>query len=83
MNDSGVSTAFIANGNDNPIEAELDEDLREAVEKSARHLYDLIHARLIITGRGVSNMAGYERRAEEGVFGGMDNIGSGSSNSSS
>jgi hypothetical protein len=38
------------------IEEELDEEMREGVEKSARHLYGLIHARFIITSRGLAKM---------------------------
>lgn len=37
-------------------EEELPDELREAVETSARHLYGLIHARFIITSRGLSKM---------------------------
>jgi len=40
----------------NFLEEELDDEMRELVEKSARHLYGLIHARFIITGRGLSKM---------------------------
>jgi len=34
----------------------LDDDVREAVETSARFLYGLIHARYIVTSRGLSKM---------------------------
>jgi casein kinase II subunit beta len=30
--------------------------MREAIEKSARHLYGLVHARYIVTTRGLSKM---------------------------
>ena len=35
---------------------DCDEDIREQIEKSARHLYGLVHARYIITTRGLSKM---------------------------
>jgi casein kinase II subunit beta len=35
---------------------DLDDDVREAIETSARFLYGLIHARYIITSRGLSKM---------------------------
>ena len=38
------------------LDDELPDEVREAVEKSARHLYGLIHARFIITGRGLAKM---------------------------
>lgn len=34
----------------------MDEDLRETIENSARYLYGLIHARYIITTRGLAKM---------------------------
>jgi hypothetical protein len=37
-------------------EEELDDDIREVVENSARFLYGLIHARYIVTSRGLSKM---------------------------
>ncbi|RKP22298.1 casein kinase II subunit beta [Syncephalis pseudoplumigaleata] len=48
------------------LETELDEDIREAVEKAARHLYGLIHARFIITGRGLNKMLEKYKKAEFG-----------------
>jgi Casein kinase II regulatory subunit len=30
--------------------------MREAIEKSARHLYGLVHARYIVTTRGLAKM---------------------------
>ncbi|KAJ2955483.1 hypothetical protein NQZ79_g8520 [Umbelopsis isabellina] len=41
---------------DNLVEEEFDEDMRDQVEKSARHLYGLIHARFVITSRGLAKM---------------------------
>ncbi|TPX38166.1 hypothetical protein SmJEL517_g00188 [Synchytrium microbalum] len=48
------------------IEEEIDEDLRSEVEKSARHLYGLIHARYVITARGLAKMAEKFRTGEFG-----------------
>ncbi|KAI5299070.1 casein kinase 2 regulatory subunit [Ascosphaera atra] len=38
------------------FDLDADEELREQIEKSARHLYGLVHARYIITTRGLSKM---------------------------
>ena len=38
------------------FDLEADDDLREQIEKSARHLYGLAHARYIVTTRGLSKM---------------------------
>jgi casein kinase II subunit beta len=35
---------------------DCDDDMREAIEKSARHLYGLVHARYIVTTRGLGKM---------------------------
>jgi len=51
---------------DNLVEEEFDEDMREQVEKSARHLYGLIHARFVITSRGLSKMLDKYKKAEFG-----------------
>ncbi|KAL1920893.1 uncharacterized protein VTP21DRAFT_11528 [Calcarisporiella thermophila] len=48
------------------LEEEIDDDLREQVEKSARHLYGLIHARYILTGRGLAKMVDKYKRADFG-----------------
>jgi casein kinase II subunit beta len=32
--------------------------MRETIEKSARHLYGLVHARYIVTTRGLAKMVG-------------------------
>ncbi|KAG0210113.1 casein kinase 2 regulatory subunit [Mortierella sp. GBA30] len=38
------------------LDENLDEEMRDIVEKSARHLYGLIHARFIITTHGLTKM---------------------------
>ena len=38
------------------FDLDCDEDLREQIEKSARHLYGLVHARYITTIRGLAKM---------------------------
>lgn len=38
------------------FDLDADDDLREQIEKSARHLYGLVHARYIVTTRGLSKM---------------------------
>jgi casein kinase II subunit beta len=38
------------------LDVDCDDDMREQIEKSARHLYGLIHARFIITTRGLGKM---------------------------
>lgn len=38
------------------FDLDADDDLREQIEKSARHLYGLAHARYIITNRGLAKM---------------------------
>ncbi|KAI8809173.1 casein kinase II, regulatory subunit [Cladochytrium replicatum] len=48
------------------LEDDLDDELRAEVEKSARHLYGLIHARYIITNRGLAKMAEKFQHAEFG-----------------
>lgn len=37
-------------------EEDLDDDVRESIETSARFLYGLIHARYILTSRGLAKM---------------------------
>ena len=44
------------------FDLDADDDLREQIEKSARHLYGLVHARYIVTTRGLSKMV---RRASK------------------
>ncbi|KAF2274560.1 casein kinase-like protein subunit II beta [Westerdykella ornata] len=38
------------------FDVDCDDQLRDAVEKSARHLYGLVHARYIVTTRGLAKM---------------------------
>ncbi|KAI8910846.1 casein kinase II, regulatory subunit [Gorgonomyces haynaldii] len=45
---------------------ELDPDQWDQVEKSARHLYGLIHARYVLTSKGLSQMAEKMKRGEFG-----------------
>ncbi|KAJ1991912.1 casein kinase 2 regulatory subunit [Dimargaris cristalligena] len=41
---------------DNLEEAKLNQEMRDAVERSARHLYGLIHARYVLTARGMQKV---------------------------
>lgn len=41
------------------FDMEVDDDMREQIEKSARHLYGLVHARYIVTTRGLAKMVRY------------------------
>jgi len=43
-----------------------DDEMREQIEKSARHLYGLVHARYIVTTRGLSKMLEKYKKAEFG-----------------
>ena len=38
------------------FDIEVDDDMREQIEKSARHLYGSVHARYIVTTRGLAKM---------------------------
>jgi casein kinase II subunit beta len=38
------------------FDLDADDDLREQIEKAARHLYGLVHARYIVTTRGLAKM---------------------------
>ena len=38
------------------FDLDCDDDMRETIEKSARHLYGLVHARYIATTRGLAKM---------------------------
>ncbi|CEN62262.1 casein kinase II, regulatory subunit [Aspergillus pseudodeflectus] len=48
------------------FDLDADDDLREQIEKSARHLYGLVHARYILTTRGLTKMA---EKYKKGDFG--------------
>ena len=48
-------------------EDDMDEDLRETIDNSARYLYGLIHARYIITTRGLAKMLDKYRSADFGT----------------
>ncbi|GAA96624.1 hypothetical protein E5Q_03294 [Mixia osmundae IAM 14324] len=45
---------------------EQNDEMREAIETSARHLYGLIHARFIITSRGLNKMVDKYKKADFG-----------------
>ena len=47
-------------------EEDLDNDQRDSVENSARYLYGLIHARYIMTSRGLAKMLDKYKRADFG-----------------
>lgn len=38
------------------FDLDCDDDMRETIESSARHLYGLVHARYIVTTRGLTKM---------------------------
>lgn len=38
------------------FDLDCDDEMREQIEKSARHLYGLVHARYIVTTRGLTKM---------------------------
>ncbi|KAH0308306.1 hypothetical protein KCU71_g8804, partial [Aureobasidium melanogenum] len=48
------------------FDMEVDDDMREQIEKSARHLYGLVHARYIVTTRGLAKMLD---KYKSGTFG--------------
>ncbi|KAB5536647.1 casein kinase II beta subunit [Coniochaeta sp. 2T2.1] len=48
------------------FDLDCDDEMRETIEKSARHLYGLIHARYIVTTRGLSKML---EKYKKGDFG--------------
>ncbi|TKA62637.1 Casein kinase II subunit beta-2 [Cryomyces minteri] len=48
------------------FDLECDDDMREQIEKSARHLYGLVHARYIVTTRGLAKMI---EKFKQGAFG--------------
>lgn len=48
------------------FDLDCDDEMREQIEKSARHLYGLVHARYIVTTRGLSKMLEKFKKAEFG-----------------
>ncbi|KAF2089048.1 hypothetical protein K490DRAFT_38919 [Saccharata proteae CBS 121410] len=48
------------------FDLDCDDEMREAIEKSARHLYGLVHARYIVTTRGLSKMLDKFKKGEFG-----------------
>ncbi|KAH6685216.1 casein kinase II beta subunit [Plectosphaerella plurivora] len=48
------------------FDLDCDDDMRETIEKSARHLYGLVHARYIVTTRGLQKML---EKYKKGDFG--------------
>ncbi|KAJ5151949.1 hypothetical protein N7492_010244 [Penicillium capsulatum] len=48
------------------FDLDADDDLREQIEKSARHLYGLVHARYITTTRGLAKMLDKYKRHDFG-----------------
>ena len=44
------------------FDLDCDDEMREAIEKSARHLYGLVHARYIVTTRGLAKMVSATHR---------------------
>lgn len=38
------------------FDLDCEDEMRESIEKSARHLYGLVHARYIVTTRGLAKM---------------------------
>ncbi|KAK7206447.1 casein kinase II beta subunit [Myxozyma melibiosi] len=49
------------------FERECDDPTREQIERSARHLYGLIHARYILTQRGLQKMLDKYKKGDFGV----------------
>ncbi|KID99371.1 casein kinase II beta subunit, partial [Metarhizium majus ARSEF 297] len=48
------------------FDLDCDDEMRETIEKSARHLYGLVHARFIVTTRGLTKMLDKYKKAEFG-----------------
>ncbi|KAL4868341.1 hypothetical protein BDV12DRAFT_169818 [Aspergillus spectabilis] len=48
------------------FDLDADDDLREQIEKSARHLYGLVHARYIVTTRGLAKMVDKYKKGDFG-----------------
>lgn len=49
------------------FDLDCDDDMREAIEKSARHLYGLVHARYIVTTRGLAKMVRHSASSHMGI----------------
>lgn len=49
------------------FDVDCDDDMREAIEKAARHLYGLVHARYIVTTRGLGKMVRLLRCPAQGA----------------
>lgn len=49
------------------FDLDCDDDMREAIEKSARHLYGLVHARYIVTTRGLAKMVRHSASSHLGI----------------
>lgn len=50
------------------FDLDCDEEMRDQIEKSARHLYGLVHARYITTIRGLAKMVGLDSLRSECVI---------------
>ncbi|KAL8370953.1 hypothetical protein RB595_001014 [Gaeumannomyces hyphopodioides] len=48
------------------FDMDCDDEMRETIEKSARHLYGLVHARYIVTTRGLTKMLDKYKKGEFG-----------------
>merc|ERR1711977_4648 len=48
------------------FDLDCDDEMRETIEKSARHLYGLVHARYIVTTRGLAKMLDKYKKADFG-----------------
>ncbi|KAJ4295756.1 casein kinase 2 regulatory subunit [Collariella sp. IMI 366227] len=48
------------------FDLDCDDEMRETIEKSARHLYGLVHARFIVTTRGLQKMLEKYKKADFG-----------------
>ncbi|TPX51332.1 hypothetical protein SeMB42_g01958 [Synchytrium endobioticum] len=59
-NDASTSSSSLTNLND------MDDETRAEIEKAARHLYGLIHARYVLTAKGLAKMAEKYRSGEFG-----------------
>lgn len=48
------------------FDLDCEDEMRETIEKSARHLYGLVHARYIVTTRGLAKMVDKFKKADFG-----------------